>query len=246
MVWDEITAVTDEDMALINRFRPLGAAPLTAGEVASIPIVVADTTIGRSGDRWDRREIETMVRLVVGNAFMPDHDWDEVMGIEGKIYKSAIARIDPSAPSLDAIGLRGDNLQAALADGGIWACVAWAYLPSDSPWLDKIRFGAQKISLGGFYISHLECPICKTSFSDPNCQGAGHVPKTPDMRDPNTLSMWESAGFTIVPYAQMRGLYSSCEVSIVFAGMNPTATVITEEIAPFITIEASASERRVA
>ena len=235
MLLENIVTVSKSDLAAIAKYRPLGAEPLTAAEVASIPILVADTTIDLAGQRWDKAEIEKMVELVVGNVFMPDHAWDEVMGVEGKIFKAAVARVEPTAPFVDAIGLRRENLQAAVSDGGIWACIAWAYVPADSPWLDKIRFGAQDISLGGFWISHLECPACRASFSEPGCT---HVPKTAQMRDPAVLSQWEAAGFDVVPYAQMRGLYVSSEVSLVFAGMNTSAQVVTEDLAKHLTLDA--------
>lgn len=221
-------AVSQEALALINQYRPINAEPYGASDVAIVPILVADTLLNHNAERWDRTEIEKMAKLVVGNRFMIDHEW-EVEAIHGIIFHAIAIQIDPT-PYLDLAGYGEQNRAIVRAEGGAWGCLASAFLPSNSPLLEAMRYGVQKVSLGGFRIEHLECPECGTSYHAQGCAEKGHVPFHPSMKDSSVREMWNEAGFSIQPYSTYRGLYASSEVSLVWAGMLPAASIVTEQM----------------
>jgi hypothetical protein len=81
---------TDEEMSLINQFKPYGLDPWESSELMRFALIASNNLIHGSGQVWDKNVLETMVASYPGCALMLDHEWEDQTKTFGMIYDSFI------------------------------------------------------------------------------------------------------------------------------------------------------------
>ena len=220
-----IEAKTDA-LPLVNKFLPIGAAPLTERDFEIVPCLAVDNLINSHGLRFDLSELRRLVRQMPGTRFMADHDW-EIENIHGFVFHASLVGFDPNA-YIDELGFKKEN-QEIIDSEGAYAILASVAVPSDHPLLDRMKFGVQKLSVGGFSPDYEECPICKTSVNSEKCHKAQHIHWHWQLRDPAWRQLWEASGYTIVSHALYRKVRTIRELSLVWAGAVSSASIVNNK-----------------
>lgn len=101
----EKTAVSADDMALINKFS---RAELSESDVYSFKMVCCDTQIDRDGEAFTKNALQKLAELFIGKTVITDHKPSAENQI-ARIYKTLVE----------------DN-------SGISRLIAWAYIPKNS------------------------------------------------------------------------------------------------------------------
>lgn len=209
---------TADQLKVINSYMPSGAASLTAESTTVVSFVAADNLLSRSLDRWDPDCLATMAERLPGLPALLDHDWEDTSKEWGRIFAAEVVRIDKaSAELLDQAGNLEQN-RKIVSKEGLVRVVFSVFSANDSPVVKALRRGhSGKISTGGFRFRDYWCPICDTSFSDPDCP---HIPPYPGW------GIYPDEEDGIAPYATRIGLYDIGEASIVTIPNLPNAGII--------------------
>ncbi|MGB3205201.1 MAG: hypothetical protein WBB28_09450 [Crinalium sp.] len=209
---------TLEQLALINRFTPVGLPNLTPEEVITIPFVATDNLLTRSLGKWAADDLVTLARLLPGLPFTLDHDWGDVAKSQGLVYNTRVVKTD-SAPDeiVSAAGNYDSNSQIIKKEGYI-VCECDVAFPNTSAIVSALKFGMLgKVSLGGFVYKDTICPLCETSFLDKHCP---HFLPEPFWSEPNDIDE------KIAPYFIRSGVYDLGELSLVLIPNIPGAGVV--------------------
>lgn len=132
----EKTAVSADDMALINKFS---RAELSESDVYSFKMVCCDTNIDRDGEAFTKNALQKLAELFIGKTVITNHIPKAENQI-ARIYKTLVE----------------DN-------SGVSRLIAWAYIPKNSGNDDFIKLidtGIVKEVSVGCSVRKCTCSVC--------------------------------------------------------------------------------------
>jgi len=218
---------TDDEMQLINQFRPYGLDPWEPSEIIRFCVIASNNLIHNAGWVWDKNVLETMTASFSGCALMIDHEWDDQSKAFGMVFdsfiyslprvsKEGIARILEKSPnpSEDYRIIQKDGYHQVLVFG---------FIEASHPMVSEIFYGRKAgVSMGGFFYGESICPICDVPYSDPKCP---HYP-------PFMAGLVEEE--TLTPYYRRSGKMDSIECSFVVSGNCRQARLIDSRLNTFV------------
>ncbi len=209
---------TDAQLKIINGYLPNGITRLAAEDTIVVPFVAADNLLSRRLDRWSIDSLEVMAQLLPGLPALLDHDWDDTSKEWGRIFAAEVVKSKTASDKvLNQAGNQEENLKI-LKKEGYAQVVFQVFAATDSPVVRALRRGhSGKISTGAFRFADYWCPLCDTSFSDPECP---HIPPFP------AWGIYPDDEEGVAPYATRMGLYDMGEASIVTVPNMPNAGII--------------------
>lgn len=213
---------TPNQLSLINKYRPKGTPPIEADEVISIPFIASDNLVSRSLGAWDIDSLHCMQRLFPSRPLTINHEWEQVEKVVGFIY-DAVVIMRPDAPPalLNKVGNFDLNRQI-VARNGFAQLVLYTCVEATSPVVSGLRFRRLgDVSTGGFTNKSPGCPLCETSFDDPDCP---HY--IPDFWTMMMAEYGEIKEELIAPYFIRQGFVDAVELSLVLCGNLPGASVV--------------------
>jgi hypothetical protein len=215
---------TDEQLRLINQFRPMGREAYTADELVSVPLMASNNLLTWGSSRWSVEALEAMANTYPGKPMILDHSDYTVKETVGFVYDAQM--IESNAVPLDVMNGAGEgqNNQAVLQAEGYHQILVYAAIAANHPIVDALRFGrVSNVSTGCITDGTYTCPLDGTQFgtkSGMRC-AEGHYLPNPWLTyylDPEEREM-------IAPYYIKDGVISSYELSFVVAGNLPAASV---------------------
>lgn len=210
-----------DQLAKINRYVPDGMPSLNADEVYTISIRVADNLLNRSYGKWRVMDLHKMADLIVGVPTTLDHDAESVAKAWGRVYDARVVSSTSAPGGVELMAGNGSLNQGIVAMEGYQEMVADAYFDAKSPIFDDFRFGRySEVSLGGFRISDMVCPLCMDSFFGDKC---------PHYIPGSYSSMWADSEDEIAPYYIRTGLFDVMELSCVLTPNLPGAGVLRNQ-----------------
>lgn len=214
---------TEEELAKINRYVPDGMRLLDADEVAVVPIMASDNLLNRSLGKWGLDGLRSLASLAIGKPVMLNHDWEDVLTTNGRIFDARVAQCTNADTIKAAIAQAGnDRWNRSVVDKeGYWCLILDAYFPIWSSAPDKIRMGTfDSVSLGAFRFDwdKVGCPICELPFSNKEC------PHAPPVFDDGIFFGPESEN--VAPYYIRPVPFDLGEVSFVTVPNLPRAGVL--------------------
>lgn len=217
---------TEDQLAKMNRYRPVGSAPYTKDEVVTVPIKASHNLIQLSGlMAWHPDAIKAMARMLIDRPHIVDHEWDQVGGAIGFFYDAQVLSSD-TAPAAD-MDMNGqyDLNQQIVSKYGYHRLILHACLQAGTPAVDAYRFRRLgDVSTGNLVTPDYICPIDDKLFSDEEC---AYLPPTDWI-----LWMAENGELTdeemslIAPYMLRTGVVYGVETSAVVVGNLPGAGVL--------------------
>ncbi|NER37318.1 MAG: hypothetical protein F6J93_25690 [Oscillatoria sp. SIO1A7] len=185
----------------------------------AIKIAVANVLVNRSFQSWSFDSLKTAVKLLPGNPFILDHNWNQVKEVVGTIATGQTLKLPINKKDL---GISEDEIQrnklAIDIAGGFYEAQVIAVAPilSDTKnILDKIGSGIiQKVSIGAYSFNHFVCPSCRKKFEDKSCF----------CLPPKNHKQANSEGFA--PFSIREGLRDTFEVSVVVIPRAATAKIL--------------------
>jgi hypothetical protein len=201
-----------------------GAADLPAvpiEQITAIRVLFADNLVGRSQMTWDADALDSMARLLPGCPFTVNHDWYDIDKTQGVIYDAKRLTL-PAAPEKFLTDYAKDLNKQIIAKDGWMPIVGKVALFDGSEMLEKLSLGsAGKVSIGGFRVTEIWCPLCKCSFH--NRDICSHVPPSP----------WYDNSEQTAPYTVRKDVCDMGETSLVLIPNAPSAGVITNDISRY-------------
>lgn len=218
---------TDEEMELINQFKPYGLDPWEPSELMRFALVASNNLIHSSLQVWDKNALETMVASYPGCALMIDHEWEDQTKTFGMVYdaliyslprvsKEGIAKILEKSPnpSEDYRIIQKDGYHQVLLFG---------FVEATHPIISEISYGRKAdVSMGGIFYGESICPICDIPYSDPKCP---HYP-------PYMAGLVDEEILT--PYYRRSGKMDSIECSFVTSGNCKQARLVDSRLNTFV------------
>jgi hypothetical protein len=204
---------TQEQLDIINQLKPQSVSDLTLEDVEVLSVIATNNLISRSLEKWSVDDLGLIAALLPGLPFTLNHEWNEVDEVQGLIFDAKVVSRPASASELMGGGLLDENKMIIEKDGGFFAVECEIAIPSFSPLINGLKFGAKKVSLGGFNYADMVCPLCDESFFEDDCPHG--IPGYPGNRDGMTA-----------PYAIRSGIYDLGELSLVLIPNMPGAEVI--------------------
>ena len=191
-----------------------------SGDLESIRIIFTDNMIGRSYRTWDREALDSMAELLPGCPFTVDHDWDDIKSAVGVIYDAKVLDLK-TIPNKFIGKLTPELNRKILSDDGWMPLVGKIAVYKDSCIIEQLALGsAGKVSIGGFNVTSIWCPLCKCDFADDDCPH-------------NAPSPWYEADENTAPYIIRKTNNDMGETSFVLIPNAPNAGMITNDIASF-------------
>ena len=132
----EKTAVSADDMALINKFS---RAELSENDIYSFKMVCCDTQIDRDGEAFTKNALQKLAGLFIGKTVITDHKPSAENQI-ARIYKTLVEE-----------------------NSGISRLIAWAYIPKNSgndDFITLIDTGIVKEVSVGCSVKKCTCSVC--------------------------------------------------------------------------------------
>ena len=203
---------TTEQLDIINQLKPISVDQLKIEDIEVIRVIATNNLVARSMAKWSLDDLGTIASLLPGLPFTLDHEWDEVEEVQGFIFDAKVVNREPTVKEINGAGLSEENLFAIKKDGGFYLVECEVAIPSFSPLITGLKFGARKVSLGGFEFSDMVCPLCDNSFFSHKCSH----------RIPNGYEQTEDTA----PYYVRSGVYDLGELSLVLISNMPYAEVI--------------------
>ena len=217
---------TDEQLAKMNQYRPVGADEYTADEVVTVPVVASHNLIQLSGlISWHPRALAAMANVLVDRPHIINHDWDDAGTSVGFFYDSEILKTD-NAPAKD-LSMNGqyETNQMVVGKYGYQRLILHACIQASTPAVDGYRFRRLgDVSTGNLVYPDYICPLDDLSFADENCPYLPPTDWTLWMAEQDKLSEEEKA--LIAPYMMRDGVFYGVETSAVVVGNLPGAGVV--------------------
>jgi hypothetical protein len=204
---------TDEQYDKILAHLPLQLTPPAKEDFAVLTFVATDNLINRSYSKWHLEELPKIAKMILGCPFTLDHDWGQIDKSQGICFDAKILKENsPDMTILDQCNNKSLNQQIVKTEGYVSVEVDVAF-PSMSPVLNLLRYGASGcVSLGGFVFQDIWCPLCNTSFDDPDCP---HFIPSP----------WEKKYKDTAPYYIRKSIIDLAELSLVLIPNYPNAKI---------------------
>ena len=208
---------TDAQLVKINRFVPSGMPPIQSHEVCIVSFIAADNLVNRGLGKWGLDELGLLTRLMLGLPLTLDHDWDEVSKVQSFIFDSRLIKRNPDESVLNKAGNFDANRQI-VGNEGFHQLEVDCAIEIATPAVNALRFGRlSNVSVGGFVIEDIHCPVCKSSYADEKC---------PHYAPDSANGLTNKRNPLVTQYYVRKGLKDAVELSIVLAGNLPGASVI--------------------
>lgn len=213
---------TEEQLTLINRYRPRGTPRIETHEVVSIPFIASDNLMSRSYGVWETDSLYTMAKLFPGRPLELDHRHDQVEKSVGFIYDSAIIRSNNAPTSLLNIAGNFDINRQIVARDGFVQLVLYTCVEATSEVVSGVRFRRLgDVSTAGYTTGEYTCPLCSISFNNPSCP---HF--IPDWWSFMLARHGEIDADLIAPYYIRGSFMDAIELSLCVCGNLPGASLI--------------------
>mgnify|MGYP001800098041 FL=1 len=212
----------EEQLELINQNRPLTRVTYTAEELVSVPIIASNNLLHWNNQRWNRDALIKMAETYPGQPFAVDHPMYTVKDTVGFIYDAQL--IESNAAPVDILEAAGElaNNTAVVQAEGFIQMVCYAAIAVGHPILDSIDMGrVNNASTGCITDGTHICPLDGTEFGSQSryrCAEGHYHPAIAwwfDVEDEDKIA----------PYAIKTGVISSVELSLVFMGNLPAASI---------------------
>jgi hypothetical protein len=214
-----IATPTAEQLALINSHAPRGVE-YAAEDLTMVPILASHNLMASSNLAWSIRALEDMAREFPGKPIELNHDWMQVEKCVGFIFDAFVLRSPDAPDSIVEANANGTTNRSILARDGFAFLIQYAAFPIASSALAAIKSNlARNVSTGTFSDGEIHCPLCQTTFSDPDCP---HYPPYP-------VLLWyfgDDPDFEFAPYYIVDHVVKAVETSLVVSGDVPGAEVL--------------------
>ena len=213
---------TSEQLELINQNKPIGRPDYTADELISVPIIASNNLVNWSNGRWDKAALIRMAETYPGQPFAVDHPMYTVKDTVGFIYNAEL--IDSNAAPVSILEAAGelDNNIGVVQSEGFVQMVCYAAIAKGHPILDSIDMGrVNNASTGCITDGTSICPLDGTEFGSMSrfrCAEGHYHPFYAWWYDVEDSDL-------VAPYAIKTGVISSVELSLVFQGNLPAASI---------------------
>lgn len=197
----------------LDKIHSYGSAalPTYSEEIEVIPFIATDNLVARSRTKWSLAALDSIAAKLPGLPCQLNHDWEEVGTIVGLVFEAKVLPLDRIPQELLSVNHYNPTI---FNSEGYHPCIAHVAFPRTSSLLSGIQLGAiNSVSIGGFKPTDYHCPICNTSFDDPDCP---HVPP----------SYWRQDSTTTAPYIIRTDTTDLGELSIVTIPDVPGAKTI--------------------
>jgi hypothetical protein len=225
---------TDEQLALMNRWKPSGQPDYVANELLSVPILASTNMLRHDMTVWTEKALQSMAATYGGESFMLNHDWGDVKQAIGFVYDSEIIRIPAGGivvkNLLMDMSINADVDEMVYDKQGFIGVICYAAIPAESSAAGAIRYRQlSDVSTGGmFNRAKYICPLCGGDFGPED----EHWP-------PSDFTYWlaEQGDLDpelIAPFVWKDGWHNSFELSFVTVGNVPQATIFVEDLLKLI------------
>lgn len=216
---DTFPRLTKQQLAKLNKFRPLGFPPVPSEQMTVVSFFVADNLVNRGRGKWMEKDLVVLAKMLdtMGVPHTLDHDWEDIAKTQGLVIEGKIVK-EKTAPDnlISAAGNKKLNSEIVKKEGFLQVLATVAF-PIDSPIVQRLGMGiGRAVSLGGFAFEDYVCPICETSFTYKNCP---HY-------IPGCWDAWGEDPSLVAPYYIRDGLYDLGELSSVLIANLPGATAV--------------------
>lgn len=225
---------TEEQLAMVNRYKPYGQPDYDKQEILSVPILASSNLLRWDMTVWTEKALHSMSATFPGQALMINHDWDDVRSSLGFVYDSEIVKIPnqstPAKEFLLDLSINSDVDSELFDKTGFSAVIAYAAIAADSPTAGAIRYRQlADVSTGGMFLGRKYiCPLCGGDFGGEDA----HYP--PGGYSQFLVQAGEIDADEVAPFAWVDGWHQSQEVSFVTMGNVPQATIFTEDLIKLI------------
>lgn len=203
------------------KFASADLEPPSAESLVCLRFIFADNLVGRSLKTWSTKALDSIAQRLPGMPFTLDHNWDEVDEVRGTIYDAVRMQFDTAPDKFINNYAKADN-KAIIKRDGWQPVVGKVALRGDSDTLNQIAMGTgNKVSIGGFEVTDIWCPLCNCSFYDREI--CTHVPPSP----------WYEGDENTAPYTIREDVCDMGEASLVLIPNAPSAGAITNDIASY-------------
>lgn len=209
-----------EQIAIANKYLPVGFPSLEAEDFAVIQVRAADNLRAISNEKWTKKELQSLATMIVGKSVMTDHDWDNVIeSSHGMVISAKVVTTTPSERAINQNGNKEINTQIIKTEGYHYLLLE-CLIDKESCLLPKIATGqVHAVSLGAFRYKKLTCPRCGMDMKQ--------MTKAPK-ECPQEYGCFIGDGpeEMCIPYVIRTDVISVGELSFVFQGNQPDASVI--------------------
>lgn len=216
---DALPYLTKQQLAKLNKFRPVGFPLIADEQMVAVSFVVADNLINRSKGKWAEKDLDKMAKMLdrMGLPHILNHNWEAVEDVQGIIIEAKLLKSKPSTELVDVLQ-NGELNRQIVKNEEFMQVIATVAFPANSGIVEKLKIGlGRAVSLGGFSFKDYVCPICNTSFSFKNCP---HY-------IPDSWTEWDADPSLVAPYYIRDGLYDLGELSTVVIANLPGASLVT-------------------
>ena len=218
---DDIFPMPSPDqVAIANKYLPVGFPSLEAEDFAIIQVRAADNLRAINNEKWTKKELQRLADMIVGKAVMTDHDWDNVIeSSHGIVITAKVITTTPSERALTQNGNKEINAQI-VKDEGYHYLHLECLIDKESCLLPKIATGQiHAVSLGAFRYEKLACPRCGMDM-----KVMSKAPK----ECPREYGCFIGDGpeEMCIPYVIRTNVVSVGELSFVFQGNQPDASIL--------------------
>lgn len=185
---------TKEQLAKINKYRPLGSPQYKAEDVVTVTFMASNNLLNLNMLAWDLESLMTMKTAFLGKPLTQDHEWEDSDDVCGTIYDSRLMRSDmPPADVINAGGMQAANIKKIVDDGGYYWLELDVFMIRGGEETDEIIKNIQSwrlhfCSTGGFRSFNpmdggMICGDCQAPYGHNGCD---HAPPSkimsPDMQ----------------------------------------------------------------
>jgi hypothetical protein len=223
-------ALSYRDYQKYQKFASADLPAPAAENMVCMRFIFCDNLVGRSQMTWDKMALDSIAERLQGMPFTVNHDWDDVAEAHGVIFETR--RLDLAAAPPKFTNNYAEKLNKGIIKKDGWMPVVGKVafeLDADSEMgeqvaatLQRLAMGAgNKVSIGGFNVTDIWCPVCDCSFQDRTV--CSHSIPHPWWMDTDATA----------PYAIRKDVDDMGEASLVLIPNAPSAGAITNDIAEY-------------
>lgn len=210
-----------EQLASMNRFRPMGVPEYTADEMVSVPCMASNNLLMWSSSRWAIAALDRMAETYPGKPMLLDHSDYSVKESVGFVYDTQMLSSNTVPDEvLEGAGEREYN-EIVIRSEGFHQLVVYAAISANHPILEALAYGRiSNVSTGCITDGTYRCPLDNTEFdmSTLRCSEGHYHPVARYW-----LNLREDD--VVAPYDIKDGVVSSFELSFVNMGNLPAAAI---------------------
>lgn len=217
---DPMGAPTTKQLALMNKYRPLGQPKYSAEEMVTIPIVASNNLLAWSPAAWHPNTIARMAETYYGKPFEVDHNWWDVRSTFGFVYDTQYIVSDTAPDEILSLADNYDYNKQIVDQVGYHQLVLYAAIQASRPDVDDIKYARySNVSTGGITDGTMYCPLDGTKFKrNGKCEEGHYHPYMEYWLEEDELDM-------LAPFFIRDGWIDAIEISAVLSGNLPAAMI---------------------